>query len=474
MPDNSGNDSRSLAPIFLANTSRRSIENAPAPTRASRDSLHRVMGIEDHDDSDNQLSDLDYDNESNFVYHNSEDEARFDPKAAANNEENENKIESESHSDLEVEAIVAQPAGRRQVRSDIYTHISVISIDGCEYFKCNTCLQQYKRSAGTKNICDHLLKQHAWSSLTGVQQKHKREHESIKDVVRRMGPAAQERRDAIRKELLREHLDKDTLEYLFVQTVILCDLPFSLVQNHFFCTWLEYVNSVANELLPNSGTTIRPRIMSLYQEGQRRICLVLQDALSSIHISCDGCIAPNSLGIFGIVGHFTDEEGTLQALLLALVEIKGVHSGEQLATHMLTVLDEYHIRDRLGYFVMDNATANDPMVSAISDQLLETDRVNYNAQQHRLRCNGHIINLSVRAFLFGSLPEDIPENDEEGPTTAELQRWRKMGPLGKLHNIVVYIKASSQRTQVFMRISQGKMVRQDNGTRWDSWYEMLD
>ena len=229
-----------------------------------------------------------------------------------------------------------------------------------------------------------------------------------------------------------------TLEYLFVQTVILCDLPFSLVQNHIFRTWLEYVNSAANELLLNSGSTIRTRIMSLYEEGQRRICLVLQDALSSIHISCDGWTGPNALGIFGIGGHFTDEEGTLQALLLALVEIKGVHSGEQLATHMLAVLDEYHIRDRLGYFVMDNATANDRMVSSISDQLFKTDRVSYNAQQHRLRCNGHIINLSVQAFLFGSLPEDTPEDDEEGPTIAELQRWRKMAQNGTIGKATQY------------------------------------
>ncbi len=77
---------------------------------------------------------------------------------------------------------------------------------------------------------------------------------------------------------------------------------------------------------------------------------------------------------------------------------------------------------------------------------MEKDGLSYNSQQHRLRGNGHIINLSVKAFLFGLLSEDVilggGGGDEKDPTTAELQRWRKMGPLGKLHNIVVYIKAS--------------------------------
>ena len=428
--------------------------------------------VDDDDDS------LELDNSDKQDPNNSENEARLDPKAAADAEENSDESEGQNPLESEDEVVLAEPAGRRQVRADIYSQISILSVNGCEYFKCNTCPQQYKRSAGTKNIRNHLLKRHGWTSLTGVQNKRKRENESIKDVVKRMGPAVEERRDAIRKKLLSESLDKETLEYLFVQTVILCDLSFNLVQNHTFRTWLEYVNSAANDLLRNSGSTIRNRIMSLHQEGQRRICLVLQDALSSIHILCDGWTTPNALGIFGIVGHFTNEEGKLQALLLALVEVEGAHTGEQLAAHIFMVLDQYHIKDRLGYFVMDNATANDRMVTSISHQLFEKDGLSYNSQQYRLRCNGHIINLSVQAFLFGPLPEDVilavRGGDEEGPTTAELQRWRKMGPLGKLHNIVVYIKASPQQTQVFLTISGGRMVRQDNGTRWNSWYEMLD
>lgn len=89
-----------------------------------------------------------------------------------------------------------------------------------------------------------------------------------------------------------------------------------------FRTWLQYLNLFANDLLPNSGLTIWARIMSLYEKGQRRIYLVLQEALSSIHISYNGWTTPNTIGIFGIVGHFTDKEGRLQALLLVMVEVE--------------------------------------------------------------------------------------------------------------------------------------------------------
>ena len=86
-----------------------------------------------------------------------------------------------------------------------------------------------------------------------------------------------------------------------------------------------------------------------------------------------------------------------------MIELQGSHSGENLADEVFWILDIYHIKDRLGYFVMDNATANDRMLSCISNHLMEKDGILYDAKQHRLRCNGHIINLSVQAFLFGKM-----------------------------------------------------------------------
>ena len=63
----------------------------------------------------------------------------------------------------------------------------------------------------------------------GVQNKRKQENKSIKDVIKRMGPAIKEWKDVIRKELLSKSLDKEILEYHFTQTIIFCDLSFNLV-----------------------------------------------------------------------------------------------------------------------------------------------------------------------------------------------------------------------------------------------------
>jgi hypothetical protein len=62
---------------------------------------------------------------------------------------------------------------------------------------------------------------------------------------------------------------------------------------------------------------------------------------------------------------------------------------------------------------------------------------------------------------------------EDTQTEEELQQWRARGPLGKLHNIVVYVQRSPQRQASFLKHSNGKRLVRDNKTRWNSWYLML-
>jgi len=103
---------------------------------------------------------------------------------------------------------------------------------------------------------------------------------------------------------------------------------------------------------------------------------------------------------------------------------------------------------------------------------------------HRLRCNGHIINLSAQAFLFPDLRDINDEAELKAAITGDLEPfnkkqmefWRKKGPLGKIHNIVVYIQISSQRIAAFKGLpnTNGLGLLRDNSTRWNSWCRMLE
>jgi hypothetical protein len=97
-----------------------------------------------------------------------------------------------------------------------------------------------------------------------------------------------------------------------------------------------------------------------------------------------------------------------------------------------------------------------------------------------MRCLGYIINLAVNAFLFQNVLE-IEElelyNDQEGKGELRDNEERKakfqlMGPLGQLHNIIVYICGSTSCINEFLELA-GRMVPLDNRTRWNSWHIML-
>ncbi len=218
--------------------------------------------------------------------------------------------------------------------------------------------------------------------------------------------------------------------------------------------------------------------MELYAERKRHVSFILQAALSSIHITCEAWTTPNHLGEWGVVSHFTSEEGLLRELLLSWSEQEGSHSRQNQRRLVLKTLTSYKIRNRLRHFVMDNASTNDTLMECIAEDLKD-EGIAYDPRQHRLRCNGHIINLTVCEFLFGKYPDAEKQangaiESRAGPSIQELNTRRRLGPLGKLYNIIVHIMASPQRILAFTQQSGGHMPWRDNKTRWNSWYMMLD
>lgn len=71
--------------------------------------------------------------------------------------------------------------------------------------------------------------------------------------------------------------------------------------------------------------------------------------------------------------------------------------------------------------------------------------------------------------------ESYNDQDQRGQREGEEERktkFRLIGPLGKLHNIVVYIRGSTTRIAEFLELA-GRRIPLDNRTRWNSWYTML-
>ena len=98
--------------------------------------------------------------------------------------------------------------------------------------------------------------------------------------------------------------------------------------------------------------------------------------------------------------------------------------------------------------------------------------IKYDHKLHRIRCQVHVINLAVHSFLFVTDSENLEDETlgAKGKKSAlkAIEEWRKKGSLGMLHNFIVYLQASVQRLQDFLRLSKGRRLARDNTTRWNS------
>ncbi|GKU08675.1 unnamed protein product, partial [Fusarium langsethiae] len=74
----------------------------------------------------------------------------------------------------------------------------------------------------------------------------------------------------------------------------------------------------------------------------------------------------------------------------------------------------------------------------------------FEGKTRRLRCFGHILNLAVKALLFGhnseAFEDDIQGNEAPDANSHEL--WRRKGPVGKLHNLIFWIHRSDSLTNL--------------------------
>jgi hypothetical protein len=206
--------------------------------------------------------------------------------------------------------------------------------------------------------------------------------------------------------------------------------------------------------------------MNMFEVRKERLRQDMVDSRSSISLSFDLWTSPNYLAVLGVAAHFIDKSGLRRTAVLALREVEGEHSGENIADVLLQVIKDYKITDRVGYFMSDNASANyvcvDFVLRAVYPRMSDKQR-----KRRRLRCFGHIANLCAQAFLIGKDAEKVCKDLDAAYREGDMKRirelWRKRGAIGRLHNIIKYIRASPQRRQFFRSIVCGGELSEFDG-----------
>ena len=128
-----------------------------------------------------------------------------------------------------------------------------------------------------------------------------------------------------------------------------------------------------------------------------------------------------------------------------------------MAALLIKVFREYKIGGHIGFFILDNTAANDTCVDLVLKlypQMSTKQRL-----RRRLRCLGHVINLSAQAFLLGKHSQETLGQLELAYFRHDFEViakvWRKQGALGRLQNIIRYIRMTPQHRAEWRKIVIG-------------------
>lgn len=390
-------------------------------------------------------------------------------------------------SDARLRDFVPTPEGKRMRPSDIWDHGEALSKrghPGSTWFLCRTCFDSrpsvvkiYDITEATTAAVRHLRKSHKLLARAGM----KRSSGQMDDFVERV----EKHRSA--------PLERTTFDNAFVSWAVCDDISLRQASSARLNHFLTAINPAAGDLHKTSKTSIRDMILGHYNAAKQQIKGVLAMAVSKIHLSIDAWTSDSKLPLLGICAHFVAADYELKTALIALPFIHGRHTGITLSRIVLEVIQEYEIEEKVGYFMMDNASNNDTMMEELQKSLPGLD-----VCQRRLRCLGHIVNLVCKAMLHGTDAESFekdfarPDSDkrveafERKVTLANeeqrLDAWRKKGAIGKGHNFVIHVNYSESRRQAFKAKQKeadesATMLYEllvDGGVRWNSAYVMVE
>lgn len=274
-----------------------------------------------------------------------------------------------------------------------------------------------------------------------------------------------------------------TLEFILEQR-----LPFSTVESKSFQKLLRSLNSSAISKLPLSRRTYRRDAIEMHRQAQQEIIQHLKHAVSNIHLTFDLWTSPNCKAMLAVCGHWVSKDYALKSTLLALKQVHGDHSGENMAAIIHDVVKEFEIEDKLGYFVTDNVDSNDNAISFLNQYIQEEGGTGFDCKERRIRCFGHILNLAAKALLFGqkenkgkSKLDSKRKKTLEDQLREEASEWRALGAVGMLHNIVAWIRRTPKRREAYLntqlivlRKTDAFMLPSDNKTRWGSTATMIE
>ncbi|KAH7459074.1 hypothetical protein FOMA001_g20312 [Fusarium oxysporum f. sp. matthiolae] len=210
------------------------------------------------------------------------------------------------------------------------------------------------------------------------------------------------REQAIANRLLKS-FDRNVFQRLVAEWIVESNLSFREPESKRLRAIFEYLDPFVVSTDAHVGhDTVRKRAVAEFEKHKGKVIELLRNAPGLIHILFDGWRSRNEHALYGVACFFRNEDGKACKLILGVPELTVRHFGANIGHEIIEILESYEIsEEKIGYFTLDNAQNNDTAMDTIGE------RFKFHGKERRGRCFGHVINLVVKAILFGRAPTHL-------------------------------------------------------------------
>lgn len=176
-----------------------------------------------------------------------------------------------------------------------------------------------------------------------------------------------------------------------------------------------------------SPLTARRRLQQMVKDDQAMILSSLPPN-AKLSIALDCWTSPFQQAFMAITGYFIDQDWQYREILLGFEPLHGTHSGVNLSSVLLKLLEQYNIVDRVLAITTDNASNNGTLVDSFQDSVDLLELPNQSIVV-RIPCLAHVIQLSLRELL--GLVKADPKNDTTDKVWSNTQAQSLRGSQSK-------------------------------------------
>ncbi|KAJ5117352.1 hypothetical protein N7448_010984 [Penicillium atrosanguineum] len=273
---------------------------------------------------------------------------------------------------------------------------------------------------------------------------------------------------------------QEVLSQKLLQLISIARLPFRILERPELQELCDVIQLASSKIKLPSPRSIRRQLDEDITQGQRRVLDRLPVG-SQISIALDCWTSPFSQAFMAITGYFLDQDWEYREVLLGFEPLHGSHTGSNLSTTVIEILQKHSIADRVLSVTTNNATNNNTMMSSIQDEI-RTQGIG-NANVFRVPCLAHVIQLSLNQLLgkMKAAPvnneAEVDWSDERAHSLHSRRSKREIvDTLNKVRNLAIFVNASPQRREAFLSLQteEPRLIPiQDVRTRWNSTFLML-